>query len=162
MSYLKQFLPCAYTDIQSFHVDIYTKGFILHSLQQLADMFSAILIVFSLQVLLSGGKFLAIDTVNNQQSTILAHILQEMVQDFARVAARIITCISCTFFARSCKNWCKIMQESCKKRDISRARAKQVLHARFLQDSCMILQFRFCWVEKKLVYYFLPTTKLII
>ena len=35
----------------------------------------------------------------------------------------------CTFFARSCKNWRKIVQESCKKRDISRARAKQVLHA---------------------------------
>ena len=42
-------------------------------------------------------------------------------------------------FARSCKNWCKIVQESCKIRDISRARAKQVLHARFLQDSCTIL-----------------------
>ena len=37
-----------------------------------------------------------------------------MVQDFARYAARIIT--------------------SCKKRDISRARAKQVLHARFLHN----------------------------
>ena len=49
----------------------------------------------------------------------LAHILQEMVQDFARVAARIITCI---FFARSCKNWCKIVHQSCKKRDISHTR----------------------------------------
>ena len=70
--------------------------------------------------------------------TFLAHILQEMVQDFARAAARIIsTSISCTFFfPRSCKNWCKIVQETCKKRDIScaRARAKQVLHARFLHD----------------------------
>ena len=39
----------------------------------------------------------------------------------------------------ACKNWCKIVQESCKQRDISRACAKQVLHARFLQDSCTIL-----------------------
>ena len=62
----------------------------------------------------------------------LAHILQEMEQDFARDAARIITCKFAHFFARSCKNWCKIVQESCKKRDISRA--KQVLHARFLNN----------------------------
>ena len=45
-------------------------------------------------------------------SCTILHILQEMVQDFARVAARIITCISCTFFARSCKNLCKIVQEN--------------------------------------------------
>ena len=68
-----------------------------------------------------------------------ARFLPEMVQDFARDAARIITCKCGTFFAKSCKNWCKIV-------DISRARAKQVLHARFLQDSCMILQVRFYWV----------------
>ena len=63
----------------------------------------------------------------------LAHILQEMVQDFARVAARIITCISCTFFARSCKNWCKIVQEkghiACKHASL----ACKIL-ARFLHD----------------------------
>ena len=57
----------------------------------------------------------------------LAHILQEMMQDFARDAA---TCK----FAHFCNNWCKIVQESCKKKDISRARAKQVLHARFLHN----------------------------
>ena len=55
-----------------------------------------------------------------------------MVQDFARVAARIITCISCTFFARSYKNWCKIVQEkghiACKS-----CMQDQVL-ARFLHD----------------------------
>ena len=59
---------------------------------------------------------------------------KSVVQDFARDAARIITCKFAQFFARSCKNWCKIVQESCKKRDISRARAKQVLHARFLHN----------------------------
>ena len=64
---------------------------------------------------------------------------------------------SCTILHISCKkfcerywknNWsflhffCKILQElmqDCAKRDISRARAEQVLHARFLQDSCTIL-----------------------
>ena len=49
---------------------------------------------------------------------------------------------SCKNRARLCKNCARF----CKKRDISRARAKQVLHARFLQDSCMFLQVRFCWV----------------
>ena len=75
----------------------------------------------------------------------LARFLPEMVQDFARDAARIITCkcgVSCTFL----QNLARIGARLCKKRDISRARAKQVLHARFLQDSCMILQVRFCWV----------------
>ena len=47
--------------------------------------------------------------------------------------------------AKSCIISCKNRASLCKKRDISRARAKQVLHARFLQDSCMILQVRFCW-----------------
>ena len=56
--------------------------------------------------------------------------------------------ISCKNRARLCKNrarLCKNRARLCKKRDISRARAKQVLHARFLQDSCMILQVRVCW-----------------
>ena len=65
----------------------------------------------------------------------LAHILQEMVQDFARDAARIITCKFAHFLQDFAgKNLCKIVQESCKKTDISRARAKQVLHARFLHN----------------------------
>ena len=67
-----------------------------------------------------------------------AHILQEMVQDFARDAARIIiTCkfgVSCTIFCKILQDMCKIAQESCKKRDISRARSMQVLHARFLHN----------------------------
>ena len=62
----------------------------------------------------------------------LAHILQEMVQDFARVAARIITCISCTFFAR-------IGARLFKNRARKGTYRMQVLHARFLQDSCMML-----------------------
>ena len=78
---------------------------------------------------------------------------KEMVQDFARVAARIITCISCTFFARSCKNWCKIVQELCKKGTYRvHVPCKSCMQdARFLQDSCTILhdryilQVRFCW-----------------
>ena len=64
----------------------------------------------------------------------LAHILQEMVQDFARDAARIITRkfrVSCTI---SWQDLARIVQELCKKRDISRARAMQVLHARFLHN----------------------------
>ena len=73
--------------------------------------------------------------------TILAHSCTYLARNGARDAARIITCKFAHFFARSCKNWCKIVQESCKKRDISRAHAKQVLHA----QSCMILQVRFCW-----------------
>ena len=57
----------------------------------------------------------------------LAHILQEMVQDFARDAARIITGVSLQDLAR-------IGARLCNKRDISRACAKQVLHARFLHN----------------------------
>ena len=52
------------------------------------------------------------------------------------------------FFARSCKNWCKIVQESCKKRDISRARAKQVLHARFLLETVSVVQTHSCQVSR--------------
>ena len=69
----------------------------------------------------------------------LAHILQEMVQDFARDAARIITCkfgVSCTISCKICARSCKIVQESCKKRDISHAR---VPCKSCMQDSCAIL-----------------------
>ena len=64
----------------------------------------------------------------------LAHILQEMVQDFARDAARIITCkfgVSCTFFCKIFKNWCKIVQE---KGHRVHAPSKSCM-----QDSCTIL-----------------------
>ena len=41
---------------------------------------------------------------------------------------------SCKILHHFLQDMCKIVQESCKKRDISRAHAKQVLHARFLHD----------------------------
>ena len=65
-----------------------------------------------------------------------------MVQDFVRVAARIIIP---AFLAHFLQDLARIGARLCKKMDISRARAKQVLHARFLQDSCTILQVRLCW-----------------
>ena len=88
-------------------------------------------------------------------------IVQEScMQDCARILharfawhVHAICPFSCTILAQSCTNSAnlqviilaaslavkilhhvKIVQESCKKRDISRARAKQVLHARFLHD----------------------------
>ena len=62
----------------------------------------------------------------------LAHILQEMVQDFVRDAARIITCkfgVSCTFF-------CKILQELVQ--DCGTYRV-HVPSKSCMQDSCTIL-----------------------
>ena len=65
----------------------------------------------------------------------LAHILQEMVQDFARDAARIITCkfgVSCTFF-------CKILQElvqDCARKGTYRVHAPS---KSCMQDFCTIL-----------------------
>ena len=74
-------------------------------------------------------------------------ILHQFLQDLARNAGNYSCSNSCKILHHFLQDMCKIVQESCKKRDISRARAKQVLHARFLQKSCMILQVRFCWGE---------------
>ena len=87
-----------------------------------------------------------------QSCTILHQFLQDLakkVQETPNLQVIILAAslaksctISCTNRTRMCKNRARL----CKKRDIKCARAKQVLHARFLQDSCMILQVRFCWV----------------
>ena len=73
--------------------------------------------------------------------TILAPILARSCKNVQEMQVIINSCKILHHFLRD-----TIVQESCKKRDMSRAHAKQVLHARFLQDSCMILQFCFCWV----------------
>ena len=62
----------------------------------------------------------------------LAHILQEMVQDFARVAARI-------FLAHFLQDLARIGARLCKNRARKGTYRMHVLHARFLQDSCTIL-----------------------
>ena len=65
-------------------------------------------------------------------------ILQEMVQETPNLQVIILAAslARCSYVhARSCK----IVQESCKKRDISRACAMQVLHARFLHNLVRIL-----------------------
>ena len=70
---------------------------------------------------------------------------------------------SCTYLARNgarfckscCKNnylhflhiFCKILQELVQDCARKGTYCVQVLHARFLQDSCMILQVRFCWAS---------------
>ena len=71
-----------------------------------------------------------------------------MMQDFARDAARIITCkfgVPCTFF-------CKILQELVQ--DCARivqekghiaCTCQASLACKILAQSCMILQVRFCW-----------------
>ena len=74
----------------------------------------------------------------------LAPILARSCKKCARNAGNYSCSNSCKSLHHFLQDMCKIVQESCKKRDISRARAKQVLHARFVQDSCMILQVRFC------------------
>ena len=77
----------------------------------------------------------------------LAPILARSCKKCARNAGNYSCSNSCKILPHFLQDMCKIVQESCKKRDISRARAKQVLHARFLHKSCMILQVRFCWVD---------------
>ena len=62
----------------------------------------------------------------------LAHILQEMVQETPNLQVA-------PFLARYVQDRARIVQESCKKRDISRACAMQVLHARFLHNLAGIL-----------------------
>ena len=64
-------------------------------------------------------------------------ILQKMCKECRQLFLQQLLQNLAPFLARYVPG--KIVQESCKKRDISRARAKQVLHARFLQDSCTIL-----------------------
>ena len=69
----------------------------------------------------------------------LAHILQEMVQETPNLQVIILAASlakSCTIFCKICARSCKIVQESCKK---LRARAMQVLHARFLHNLARIL-----------------------
>ena len=61
----------------------------------------------------------------------LAHILQETVQDFARVAARIIIP---AFLAHFLQDLARIGARLCKKRDILRASLACKILARFLHD----------------------------
>ena len=73
-----------------------------------------------------------------------------MVQDFARDAARIITCkfgVSCTFFFKILQELVQDCARLCKKRDISRASLACKILARFLQ-------FRFCWVVSRAIRIF--------
>ena len=91
----------------------------------------------------------------------LAHILQEMVQDFARDAARIITrkfrvscTISCKICARSCKNCARIVQE---KGHIA-CTCHASLACKILAQSCMILQVRFCWDYRSIINQVRPKT----
>ena len=75
-------------------------------------------------------------------------ILHQFLQDLAKNVQEMQVLILAATLAKSCSISCKICARLCKNRarkGTSRARAKQVLHARFLQDSCMILQVRFCW-----------------
>ena len=93
-----------------------------------------------------------------------ARFLQEVKHYYARFSARfsvkivqdLVSCMSiltCNFhFESSCKNMCRIMQESCKKTDVSLASARYVqdfmqrflqekwnLASNFVQDSCKFL-----------------------
>ena len=93
-----------------------------------------------------------------------ARILQEScMQDLHAICPFSCTILaqSCTYLARNgarfckscCKNnylhflhiFCKILQELVQDCARKGTYCVQVSHARFLQDSCMILQVRFCW-----------------
>ena len=64
----------------------------------------------------------------------LAPILARSCKKMCKLAGNYSCSISCKILRHFLQDMCKIVQESCKKRDISRARAKQVLHARFLHN----------------------------
>ena len=70
--------------------------------------------------------------------TILHQFLQDFVQETPNLQVIILAASLAPFLARYVQDlaryMCKIVQESCKKRDISHARAMQVLHARFLHN----------------------------
>ena len=71
--------------------------------------------------------------------TISHQFLQDLAKNVQEMQIIILAATLAPFLARYVQDCARIVQEMCKKRDISRARAKQVLHARFLQDSCTIL-----------------------
>ena len=74
----------------------------------------------------------------------LAPILARSCKKSARnskLAGNYSCSISCKILHHFLQESCKIVQELCKILDISRARAKQVLHARFLQDSYLASSF---------------------
>ena len=86
-------------------------------------------------------------------------IVQESCKNLAcKTCTQYVSFQSCTYLARNgarfCKSCCtnnylhflnKILQELVQDCARKGTYCVQVLHARFLQDSCMILQVRFCW-----------------
>ena len=86
-------------------------------------------------------------TILHDSCTILAQscmiLARNGARQFCKRCCKNNYLVSCTFF-------CKILQElvqDCARlcKNLKGTYHVQVLHARFLQDSCMILQVRFCW-----------------
>ena len=72
-------------------------------------------------------------------------ILHQFLQDLAKNVQEMQVIILAASLAKSCTISCKVCARLCKNRARKGTYHVQVLHAKFLQDSCMILQVRFCW-----------------
>ena len=69
--------------------------------------------------------------------TILHQFLQDLAKNVQEMQVIILEATLANlapFLARYVQDCVRIVQETCNKRDISRARAEQVLHARFLHN----------------------------
>ena len=78
-------------------------------------------------------------------------ILHQFLQDLAKNVQEMQVIILAATLAKSCTNSCKICARLCKNRAKNVQEKGHIactcLHARFMLDSCTILQVRFCWMS---------------
>ena len=83
----------------------------------------------------------------------------QFLQDLAKSVQEMQVIILAATLAKSCTISCEICARLCKNHARKGTYRVHVPRARFLQDSCMILQVRFCWAGTTEKLYFLESMK---